>query len=201
LVNQRWRIIFLVGGVALAAAAILYQSASSWEARLDPSVAGNSGTVIGRVDEIRAFLAAFRESPVLGKGLGYRFSDPGSFDFSLAFGIFVPHNHFAFVAGTMGIVGLALYYGVLVSAWRRSRAISKRRNLDPEYRRTMIALVASLGTGFLFTLSSTSFTTLSYNLLIAVIVFASRLRWAGAEQPVNHLVAAPASLGVAGFRL
>ncbi|MGQ0703332.1 MAG: O-antigen ligase family protein [Gemmatimonadales bacterium] len=174
----------LVGVLASAVAATVVGLAlvppflTRWEARLSSENLEGISTLVGRVEEFRAFWTEFRQSPLTGQGLGHQFGDPTSSDIGLAtVGLTLPHNHLAFVAGTLGVVGLVLYYGVLVGALGRGARLLHRWRREPQVYTLILAILAGLGAGLTFTMASTTYTALSYNYFVAFAVYALRLRW------------------------
>jgi O-antigen ligase len=151
--------------------------AQQWLNRIDPANVGDVATILGRFDEYRAFYNAFTSSPVLGQGMGYVARYPSDFDFVLRDeGITVCHSHLFFFAGTTGIVGVMLYYGLLGTAllklWRRVPTLGESANLV-----AVCGMVGASIAGIIFTLTSTTFTTLSYNLFLAVLLHCAWFDW------------------------
>jgi O-antigen ligase len=165
--------------IALLLICVLYSTfLTQWMERFDLEREADLGTILGRADEYTAFLEAFISSPVLGKGIGYVAVFPSKFDFTLRDrGITVPHNHLVFFAGTTGIVGMLLYYGVLGATlarlWRASRQVDE----DDVSLALLAGMIGALISGVAFTLTSTTFTTLSYNLFLAVIIHCAWTDW------------------------
>lgn len=168
----------LAAGLLLALLASLPMLAP-WLERLDPASEGDIGTILGRIDEYTAFWTAFTDSPVLGRGVGYLATYPSDFDWTLRdSGITVCHSHFFFLAGTGGIVGMALYYGLLGTALLR---LLHRLPAAARRATSRLATAAGLGgavvAGIAFTLTSTTFTALSYNLFLGVFLIAATTDW------------------------
>ena len=87
------------------------------------------------------------------------------------------HSHLFFLAGTTGVVGLVLYYSLLAAAlvtiWRQA----KKAAGNLQQLCLLSGLAGATVAGVVFTLTSTTFTTLSYNLFLAIVIFASRTEW------------------------
>lgn len=134
--------------------------------------------IAGRLDEYGMFLDLFTTSPLFGAGIGYVAiaADAASYMLSTE-GVARPHSHLFFLAGTTGITGMILYYSVLASALRRVWMSCRTARRDE----TAVACLAGLAgggvAGILYTLTTTMYTTLSYNIFLAVLIFASRVRW------------------------
>jgi O-antigen ligase len=163
----------------LVSAAASAPMLASWVERLDPANEGDVGTILGRIDEYTAFWTAFTESPLLGLGMGHLATYPSDFDWTLRdTGITVCHSHFFFLAGTGGIVGMALYYGLLVQALLRLLgSLANASRTAPDRMATVAGLAGSVVAGVLFTLTSTTFTALSYNLFLAIFLFCATTDW------------------------
>lgn len=147
----------------------------TWAQRISPDSVGDVGTIVGRFEEIMAFLQAFDDSPLLGRGIGSRIFDSQSIDLSLQLqGLTVPHNHLAFFAGTTGLVGLILYYWVVVGAPVRLCVATLRGRVSANDAPMALALGLAGLVGIAFTLASTTYSTLSYNLVLSIVIFASR---------------------------
>lgn len=149
-----------------------------WLDRINPASEGDVGTILGRLDEYSAFTEAFLSSPLLGRGMGHLVTYPSDFDFVLRdIGITVCHSHLFFLAGTTGIVGMALYYALLGSGladlWRHARRVGG----DAARLGSVAGIAGAAVAGILFTLTSTTFTTLSYNLFLAAFLFCARTDW------------------------
>lgn len=169
-----WLVLFVV----LARSAAGQALASRWLGRLDPRSISEMGTVFGRMDEYRAFFLTFSETPLFGSGLGTVVTFSSQFDFLLRDrGITLPHSHVFFFLGTTGLVGAGLYYALIGGcAWRlvkRLRAATR----DGSTRNAYILSLGALMTGFLFTLTSTTYSALSYNVTLAALLFISRGSW------------------------
>jgi hypothetical protein len=150
----------------------------SWLDRLDPASEGDVGTILGRFDEYSAFLEGFAASPLLGQGMGHVFTYPSDFDWTLRdSGITVCHSHLFFILGTCGIVGAGLYYALLASTLWRLLRNAGLRHLDITSTGALAGAAGSLVTGVVFTLTSTTFTALSYNIVLAVLMLVARTRW------------------------
>lgn len=164
--------------IVLALAAPLV---AQWVERLDPTSEGDVGTILGRLDEYSAFFEAFAASPLLGKGMGYLATYPSDFDYVLRDnGITVCHSHLFFLAGTTGLLGMLLYYGVLVSGWFRLLGQVKRVAEQPDRLVLIAGMTGAVLAGVLFTLTSTTFTALSYNLFLGVFLICARTDWGSA---------------------
>ena len=153
---------------------------SIWLERLDPTSDNDVATVLGRLDEYQAFLDGFMASPIIGQGLGHMFTFPSLFDMMLREnGITVCHSHLFFIAGTTGLLGIILYYFPLVATFfelvRRTRHTTGGR--ANEGLGALAGMAGSLVAGILFTLTSTTFTTLAYNLFLAIFLLGSRIDW------------------------
>ncbi len=160
--------------VLVLAAPLLAQ----WVERLDPASEGDVSTILGRLDEYSAFFDAFASSPLLGKGMGYLATYPSDFDFALRDnGITVCHSHLFFLAGTTGLSGMLLYYGLLVSSWLRLVAQAGRVVQRPDRLMPIAGLAGAVLAGVLFTLTSTTFTALSYNLFLGVFLACASTDW------------------------
>jgi O-antigen ligase len=147
-----------------------------WAKRVSPDSVEDVMTIVGRVEEIAAFKEAFIESPLVGRGIGARIISPQSYDFLLSMqGLTVPHNHLAFFAGTTGLVGMVLYYFVVVGAPVRLLLKALRRRIPPTDVPMALALGLAGLVGVAFTLASTTYSTFSYNLSLATVIFASRI--------------------------
>jgi hypothetical protein len=147
----------------------------TWAQRISPDSTEDIGTLVGRLQEIEAFLQAFYGSPLLGRGLGSRIYNFESIDLALQLGgLTLPHNHLAFFAGTTGLVGIVLYYSVVLSAPLRLCMSALRGRVSPEHGPMALALGLAGLVGIAFTLSSTTYSTLSYNLTLSIVIFASR---------------------------
>lgn len=177
----RGRRLAVLGGALIAAAlgaVVFLPFLGKWQGRLSAETLESSTTIVGRVEELRVFGEGFLASPVIGQGIGHQFADPSSLDLVLAtVGLALPHSHVAFVAGSMGLIGLLLYYGVIGAALVRAARLMARLRSQPEEFAVLLALSAGLGTGLLFTLTSTTYTALSYNYYLAFALFALRLPW------------------------
>ena len=151
---------------------------AQWVERLDPTSEGDVGTILGRLDEYTAFFEAFAASPLLGKGMGYLASYPSDFDFVLRDnGITVCHSHLFFLAGTTGLLGMFLYYGLLVSGWFRLLGQANRAGQQPDRLMVIAGMAGAVLAGVLFTLTSTTFTALSYNLFLGVFLICASTEW------------------------
>ena len=151
---------------------------AQWLDRLDPDSQGDVGTILGRLDEYTAFLDAFIASPLLGKGMGYLATYPSDFDWTLRdTGITVCHSHLFFFAGTTGVVGMVLYYGLLATGLWRLAAKARAVRTDPLRLGAVVGMTGAMVAGVLFTLTSTTFTALSYNLFLAVFLFCASIDW------------------------
>ena len=159
---------------------------SSWLDRLDPANEGDVGTILGRFDEYSAFLEGFAAAPLLGQGMGHVFTYPSDFDWTLRdSGITVCHSHLFFILGTCGLVGVGLYYSLLASTlWRLLRKAGLR-HLDITSIGVLAGAAGSFVTGVVFTLTSTTFTTLSYNIVLAVLMLVAQTRWVDAAPPLG----------------
>ncbi len=148
---------------------------STWAERISPDSVDSVGTIVGRFEEISAFLLAFVDSPLLGRGIGSRIFNSESIDLALRLeGLTLPHNHLAFFAGTTGILGLVLYYWVVLSApFGLCMAVLRRRVPLADAPMSLALGLAGL-VGVAFTLSSTTYSTMSYNLALSIVIFASR---------------------------
>lgn len=150
-----------------------------WLGRVSPESLGDLGTILGRLDEYTAFYEAFVASPFLGQGMGHVVTYPSEFDFTLRdAGITVCHSHLFFLAGTTGVVGIVLYYACLTDAMWRMVGQARRCASDPGRLGLIAGLCGAAISGIAFTLTSTTFTTLSYNLFLAILVLASHTNWA-----------------------
>jgi hypothetical protein len=158
----------------------------SWLDRLDPANAGDVGTILGRFDEYSAFFEGFAAAPLLGQGMGHLFTYPSDFDWTLRdVGITVCHSHLFFILGTCGLVGAGLYYTLLASTlWRLVRHAG-RRHQDITSVGVLAGAAGSFVTGVVYTLTSTTFTALSYNLVLAVLMLAAHTRWVEAGPPIG----------------
>ncbi len=177
----RGRRLALLGGALSFAAlgvVVFVPFLGQWQSRLSAESVEGGRSILGRVEELRVFGEGFLASPVIGQGIGHQFADPSSVDIVLAtVGIALPHSHVAFVAGSTGLIGLLLYYGVVGGALLRAFRLLGRLKSRPEDFGILLALSAGFGTGVLFTLTSTTYTALSYNYYLAFALFALRLPW------------------------
>jgi len=165
------RAVLILAAVGLASAPWW----ATWAQRISPDSAEDLGTIVGRFEEIAAFLQAFSDSPLLGRGIGSRIFNPESIDLALRLdGLTVPHNHLAFFAATTGVVGMALYYWVVVGAPLRLCMAVLRGRVSRADAPMALALGLAGLVGLAFTLSSTTYSTLSYNLALSTVIFASR---------------------------
>jgi O-antigen ligase len=92
-------------------------------------------------------------------------------------GIMVCHNHFFFFLGSTGLVGVFLYYGVILGSFYQLFRAAGDNRLEPPKRHLAAQLLGFGVVGFVFTLSSTTFTTLTYNVGLALIIYAATLPW------------------------
>jgi O-antigen ligase len=151
---------------------------AQWAERVNPESTGDVATILGRLDEYAAFLEAFLESPIVGKGVGYVATYPSDFDHTLReTGITVCHSHLFFFAGTTGILGLILYYGFLTIGLRDLWRQAKHLRNDADAIGEVAGLAGAVVAGIVFTLTSTTFTTLSYNLFLAIFLYRARSGW------------------------
>jgi O-antigen ligase len=146
-----------------------------WMERISGGDERDIATVLGRLDEYRAFYEAFLSSPLLGQGMGYVVTDSAAVGYQMRTeGVMRPHSSLVFFAGTTGLVGLLLYYGLLSSAfkrlWRASYAVGDTDNL------ALIAGMAGAGiAGVLYTLTSTTYSALSYNIFLGILMFTASI--------------------------
>jgi hypothetical protein len=176
--HQRRHVFKVLGYFATAVLLLSTPFIAPWLSRLDPESEGDVGTILGRFDEYAAFLDGFFNSPIFGQGLGHLFVYPSLFDLTLSErGITVCHSHFFFLAGTTGLVGMLLYYTVIGAGIMRHWKMSRSMSMGDDSVGYVIGMLGAAVTGLLFTLSSTTFTTLSYNLFLAIFLHTSRLNW------------------------
>jgi hypothetical protein len=175
---QRRRALARLGFFAVAIVFLALPFVAPWLSRLDAGSEGDVATILGRFDEYAAFLEGFFHSPIFGVGLGHLFVYPSAFDLTLSEqGITVAHSHFFFLAGTTGLVGVLLYYTVIGIGIARHWKSSKKVWKEDGTKGYVIGLLGAAVAGLLFTLTSTTFTTLSYNLFLAIFLHSSRLDW------------------------
>jgi O-antigen ligase len=176
--RQRRRMVRIIAVLAIAFIVLALPFAESWLGRIDPESVGDVATILGRLDEYAAFVEGFLDSPIFGRGLGHSFIYPSLFDLTLSeVGITVCHNHFFFLAGTTGLVGIALYYSVFVVGMVRHWRVANGTSLGRETQGYVIGSLGAALAGMLFTLSSTTFTTLSYNLFLAIFLHTAQVDW------------------------
>lgn len=177
--HQRRRVLKLVTIFTVLVVLLAIPFFSSWLNRLDSGNEGDVATILGRFDEYSAFLEGFYSSPIFGQGLGHLFFGRLSlYDLTLSEnGITVCHSHFFLLAGATGLVGMLLYYTVIGAGIVRHWRVSKKMPSVDDSRGYVIGMLGAAVAGFTFTLSSTTFTTLSYNLFLAIFLHTSRLDW------------------------
>lgn len=177
LVLRRTRPLFITSLVlAVPVAATLPYLIPMWKQRtLDPA---EFNTVLGRLDEIRASFTAFAESPLLGKGVGHRLVYPSVWDLILSTdGIMNPHNQVAFMFAIGGLVGAALYYWLMLDTGVRAALLLKRHRTDIELFSGVLGLLIALIAGVIFTLTTTMYSAISYNVFLAFIIYFVRRLW------------------------
>lgn len=158
-------------GVAVLAALAL-PFAAQWLERLDPADEQDLVTITGRLDEYAAFFNAFLTSPVIGVGMGQIIVDPSSFVYPLGFeGIARCHSHLFFFLATTGIVGLCLYYALTGAAFVKLWKQCRRATGHVSEQAAAAGLFGAGVAGFVYTMSTTMFNTLSYNIFWAVILY------------------------------
>jgi hypothetical protein len=110
----------------------------------------------------------FRRSPVFGQGLGYAipqvFMDTGPIDSDL----FMVHDFYMYVPLKFGIIGIAVFLGVLVSMVRT--AISTFRQAQEPFDRAFAAGLASLLVALLVeSITSSRFTDRTSTAMLAIL--------------------------------
>jgi O-antigen ligase len=161
--------------VAAPLAALLFATTttSSWTDRLDPSNDTAVQTILGRLDEIQAFSLAFEDSPIIGQGIGARIVYPSEFDDELAWpGLTIPHNHLAFFLAKTGVVGAFLYYGLFARGLSRLTRGLRQTNMTRKRFGIAVGFVGAIIAGLIFTFTSTTYTTISYNAFVAIFLYA-----------------------------
>lgn len=163
---------YIVSGAAGAAALSVSSTfVTAWTDRFAMHEEGNLSTVLFRLDEIRAYLNGFVASPIVGLGLGHKFSAPSRFNLMLNYGVTNVHNHFAYIAGCTGVVGLYLYYSLLWRTLKTMGGWALHGAGKPESCSLALAFGAAALTGLVFTFSSTTFTTIGYNIFLGSMIF------------------------------
>jgi hypothetical protein len=163
----------LAGAVLCSLAGIPF--VPQWIERISGRDERDIVTIIGRVNEYRVFYEAFLSSPLLGQGMGFAVVDYESIWSQMRYGgVARPHSHLFFFAGATGLVGLLLYYGLLSSAfmrlWRASYTVRDTDNM------ALIAGMVGAGiAGILYTLSSTTYNALSYNIFLGILMFTASI--------------------------
>ena len=140
--------------------------------RFDINDTSSLGTILGRIDEYIIFFNGFLSSPIFGQGLGHIFQGYSAYDMTLyTKGITICHGHPFFFLGTTGIVGFSLYYLLIAQAFFSLSSKKLFIAVNERYQIIIISLNCGLIAGFIFTLSSTTFNSMSYNLFLAFYIF------------------------------
>lgn len=100
------------------------------------------GTLRG--DTWWAALKAIAAAPLLGYGPGNGMYATASYSILRSAIILSPHNMFLALAGDLGLIGLAFFVALFVSAWQAVRPRSAARVVEPGLRRTREALFIAL---------------------------------------------------------
>lgn len=146
-------------------------------------------TVLGRLDEYQAAWIGFAESPITGQGAGYLFFYPSEYDLILSYlGTATPHNHFFFVLGTYGAIGVLLYYGFIFLVGRRVVLdLLNYKNALSKDNAVWLATGASVFVaGFVFTLTSTTYLALGYHLFLGGFAYFVFLLGSSAGRPLTR---------------
>jgi O-antigen ligase len=98
----------------------------------------------------------------------------------------VCHNHFFFLLGSTGLIGVVLYYSVVLGALLKLFRAAGDSRMEASKRFLAAQLLGFGVVGFVFTLSSTTYTALTYNVGLALIVYASALPWKMNGDAVQH---------------
>jgi O-antigen ligase len=159
----------LVGAVLCSLLGILF--APQWMERISGGDERDIATVLGRLDEYRAFYEAFLSSPLLGQGMGYVVTDSEAVGYQMrSVGVMRPHSSLFFFAGTTGLAGLILFYGLLgstfVRLWRASCTVVG----DTDSLALIAGMVGAGIAGIFYTLTSTTYNALSYNVFLGILI-------------------------------
>lgn len=119
----------------------------------------DTATIGERWAEIRAALEGWRQSPVLGQGLGIRYESTGVLGYRGA-GVAYTHNAAAYFLMTGGVVGLLLYVGLY--------AAPLRRLFDARASVWQVAALGALVCLGLYSLTSGAFRLFQFNLILGI---------------------------------
>ena len=133
-------------------------------------------TILGRLDEFNAFYNGFQENKIFGKGLGSVFEGYSEFDLSLNLdGLTTCHSHLFFILGTTGIVGAILYYvPIFLSIY--ILLIKPNSKINKLFNSELQIVACAFSAGFIFTLSSTTFNSVVYNLFLGFLLYSANLK-------------------------
>lgn len=176
--KERRRIRRRIAGLIGLAVIIALPFLGEWINRLSSSEGDPIQTALGRIDEYKAFTGAFLESPVFGAGIGARISQESWHDLTLAeVGITLCHSHFFFFIGTTGVVGVLLYNWVILDALKKLARRRLEAAGDPPFQAIYFGMFGAVIAGYTFTLTSTTYSILSYNLAIAVAYYLATTKY------------------------
>jgi O-antigen ligase len=145
---------------------------AAWLVRLDLGNERDFVTIAGRLDEYAAFGSAFLASPIIGVGMGTVIVDPTSFVNPLGFeGITRCHSHLFFFAAMTGVVGVVMYYSLSIAALLKLFRACRRNEVARERLPAAAGMFGAGVAGFVYTASTTMYTTLSYNVFWAVLIY------------------------------
>ena len=86
-------------------------------------------------------------------------------------GLTVPHNQLAFWLGAGGLIGVLLYYSLHVRFLVGALRLIRSPTTDARLAWDFIGLVAAVAAGLLFTLTTTLYTAVSYNVFLGAAFY------------------------------
>ena len=127
----------------------------------------DQGSVSVRLIELRTALEHFRESPLLGKGLGYRWEAEG-----LDYGepVIYMHNIIAFTALDFGLLGILYLVTVLFVVIKKLFLVMKDSRIEMELKRKFVLCFSMIAMAFVYANFFAVFRSIEYVIICSVFL-------------------------------
>lgn len=164
--------IFICTGVLLITTNLGYRWKNMVTMNEEKEISVEEGSVTVRIIEIKTALKCLKESPILGKGIGYRWSAEG-----IDYGgpIIYMHNIIAFFMTDFGLVGVLFMILILFIMLRMLIKVWKRKNIFWENKINFFAWYSILGMAFVYANFFAVYRSIEYIVMCAVFFAALNL--------------------------
>lgn len=132
----------------------------------------DQGSITVRLIELRTAIDGFRESPLLGKGIGYRWTAKG-IDYGEA--VIYMHNIIAFILLDFGMIGIIYIVVILCILLNLLRVVWKKRNNIHKDKMYFLIIYATILMAFAYANFFAVFRSIEYVIICSVLFVALSL--------------------------